>query len=875
MRTWVVPVLLVTALLRGASLAAESAAPQHTSDADLLKDFADPPLRFKSRPLWFWNAAPNPERTREQLNGCKERGYFGVGILPCYEGRTFMKPEFLAQYKIAVEHAASLGMKMCLYDEFWYPSGSAGGLLAGKFPEALGRRLDMLAVDVTGPKEVVQPVTNGVFMGAVAMETASYKRLNISDAAKNGTLTWNAPAGNWKVMVFTCVRPDGKLVDYLSPEAVKRFIELTYQTYHDAFPEHFGTTIDSAFYDEPAMYHVQGGRAWTERFNEKFREKHGQDPVIHYPALWFDIGPDTAAARNALFGFRAELFSTGFVKTVGDWCREHRIQLTGHVDQEELVNPVIGQAGDLIKAFKHQDIPGIDQIAKYGRASPAYKVVSSAAYNYDRPLVMTECYGGMDNPPQANLYKEAMDQYAKGINLMVPHAVWYEPAGPRMVPPDLSPGSAVYGPHLPEFNRYIGRCQRMLQGGRHVADIAVLYPIATLQAGSWFGPGDPYGGCVRILDADYMDVGERLALDVRRDFTFVHPEVFDERCRVEGAEIVLDNKVNWERHRIFILPGSAAIHASTARKLRTFFENGGRIIATTRLPDTSAEFGCDTEVREAMAAIFESGERAASVCPRFAASSTWELPGWHGAILAADRDLKTCWAARSRSGGGQWLEVDFGEKKTFAKTVVTPAGRGTTAYRIQAWDGSRWLDCVTGKELDREKADAFPAITAAKVRLCIDQTKDSEVSIAEFAVLDAQGQDLAARPRPAVRENARGGRAAFLINPTAEALRSALDAMLPSGDVVFEAPVKTRGGNLSYIHKVKEGRDIWFFGNSSDEPVDVSVRLRGRHRLKAWDPHTGQTAECSGVPAVEAGCEVTRVRLKLPAVRSLFLVGVQ
>ena len=37
---------------------------------------------------------------------------------------------------------------------------------------------------------------------------------------------------------------------------------------------------------------------------------------------------------------------------------------------------------------------------------------------------MTECYGGINDMPVVNLYKEAMDQFAKGINVMVPHAVW-------------------------------------------------------------------------------------------------------------------------------------------------------------------------------------------------------------------------------------------------------------------------------------------------------------------------------------------------------------------------------------------------------------------------------------------------------------------
>ena len=185
----------------------------------------------------------------------------------------------------------------------------------------MSKRLDMLADRCDGPKEFTQAVPAGTLMGAVAMEAATKQRLDITASIKEGTLRWNVPAGEWKVMIFTCVRDGGDgLVDYLEPQAVDAFIELTYQAYHDAMPEHFGTTIDSAFYDEPAFYHVQGGRAWTDRFNEYFRERFGTDPVILYPALWFDIGPDTAAARNALFGMRAELYATGFVKTINDWC---------------------------------------------------------------------------------------------------------------------------------------------------------------------------------------------------------------------------------------------------------------------------------------------------------------------------------------------------------------------------------------------------------------------------------------------------------------------------------------------------------------------------------------------------------------------------
>ena len=705
-----------------------------TSWESVRRDFGDPPLRWKSRPLWFWNGGLSPDRTRAMLAACQQSGYYGVGILPAL-GMTpaFMTPEYLDNYQVAVDTAASLGMKLCLYDEYWFPSGAAGGQLAKQYPEALSKRLDMTARDVRGPQKLAQDVPPEGFLGAVAMDLDSQRRLDISANVTGNKLTWDVPAGAWKIMVFRCVRDGARdLVDYLNPDAVKRFIELTYEKYYHKFPTHFGTTIDSAFYDEPTFHWVEGGRAWTEAFNEKFRQKYGHSPILQYPALWFDVGPETASDRNALLGFRAELYATGFPKVLNDWCREHRLELTGHVDQEEIVNPV-SLCGDLIKAFKYQDIPAVDQVFMYGRASKAYKLISSAAYNYDRPRVLTECYGGINNMPVQNLYKEAMDQFAKGINMMVPHAVWYAPTN-VIFPPELTPGNAIYGSHLSEYNRYMGRLQRLLQTGRHVADIGILYPIATLQAGYYFGPGKPYEGGVIPPEADYMEVGELLALGLRRDFTFIHPETLDQKCRVADARISLTNVTNYEEYPVFILPGSRCIHLSNLQKIKTFFDQGGTVIATTRLPDTSVEPGRDREVRTLVSEIFGDDQPAA------------------GHI------------------------------------------------------------------------------------------------------------------------NDRGGKAFFLATPNRDALRALLAQAATVPDVRIEKDLTVAKGNFSYIHKVIDGRQLFFFANSSETEVDSPVHLRGRWQLERWNPHTGEIATQPSTPTTVSGQDVTTTSLRLAPVHSVFLV---
>ncbi|MHB8899136.1 MAG: glycosyl hydrolase [Thermoguttaceae bacterium] len=754
--------LLAVALVAAGEPAApvgEPASPAGAAAIDgLRRDFAQPPAQWKSRPLWFWNGPLDDRTTAEIMEHSVASGYYGFGILPTKEmGVPFMSAEFLAHYRHAVETAARLGLKMCLYDEFWFPSGGAGGLLEAQYPEALGKRLDLVEKSVTGPAAVELEIPPGELMAAVAMHTQTKERVDLAPYVRDGRLAWQAPEGPWQVMLFVCVTDGARgLVDYLDPESVRKFVSLTYDKYYAAFPEHFGKTIDSAFYDEPTFHWVEGGRAWTPAFNRRYEEKFGASPVLDYPALWYDIGPETAAARNALFGLRAELFADGFVKTLADWCEAHGIGLTGHVDQEEIVNPV-GLCGDLIKIFEHQPMPGLDQIFAYDRGSCMYKVVSSAALNYGRPLVMTECYGGM-KLPLPNLYREAMDQFAKGVNVMVPHAVWYR-TNPITFPPELSWRTEPYASELPQYNQYIGRLQRVLQQGRPLVDMAVVYPIHGLQAAYHFGPGKPYTGGVIPDWADYMQVGEWLSLELRHDFTYLHPETLDARCRVADGLLRLEQPEFSQQYRVLVLPGMEAISVSNLARVRDFFDEGGQVIATTRLPDRSAERGKSEEVRELVRHIFGP-------------------------------------------------EV----------VVSPPAGVAPAAG----------------------EANTSPA---------------------------ASPGNAAAAPH----RNPRGGSAWFLPAPTAAALRQAVDQALSGPDVAWLEPPVVEGGHLTCLHKEIEGRQFWFFANSSDTQVNTPIRLRGEHALERWDPHTGRIEP----QATTQSSSGTELRLELAPVSSLFFVTSQ
>jgi hypothetical protein len=68
-------------------------------------------------------------------------------------------------------------------------------------------------------------------------------------------------------------------------------------------------------------------------------------------------------------------------------------------------------------------------------------------------------------------------------------------------------------------------------------------------------------------------------------------------------------------------------------------------------------------------------------------------------------------------------------------------------------------------------------------------------------------------------------------------------------------------------------RHFIFVANSSETPVDTSVRIRGKLDIEAWDPHTGDIRKCESSHQAISGEDLTIVPLYLPPVHSLFIVS--
>ncbi len=123
--------------------------------------------------------------------------------------------------------------------------------------------------------------------------------------------------------------------------------------------------------------------------------------------------------------------------------------------------------------------------------------------------------------------------------------------------------------------------------------------------------------------------------------------------------------------------------------------------------------------------------------------------------------------------------------------------------------------------------------------------------------------------------HANGGTAIHIPNPNEENLAEALHARIVE-DVAFNPSPKlaTDMGKFSYIHKIKDGQDIYFFSNSSDETIKTEVTLKGKLELYKADPHNGNIEKIENISHFTIdNQEFTKSTLTLKPVSASFWIS--
>ena len=477
---------------------------------EAFEEFLNPPREFGPMPFWFWNDDLDEEELIRQLHAFRDAHYGGF-VLHARVGLSrrigYLTEEFFRLARRIVEEAARLDMKVILYDEGSYPSGSAQGSVVAENPEYASRAIGLWEKEFAGPYSGYWRPNTGraildrhvcTLLGRMhengRIDSDSVQQL---EALPNDIFRIDAPVGKWMVMSVWNTQSGGHIRgvypeeesgsviapaagDILNPDAVACFIRLTHDRYFEHLKEFFGTTVIAMFTDEPSVFgksplRPKDPRPFTPGLIEWLETRWGYDPRPWLPALWLNFGEGTEELRRKYERAIQERMHEVFYAAQSKWCADHGIALTGHPARSNEMS-----------ALRYFQLPGQDMVWRYvepdkpsaleGEHSVAAKAATSGAQIRGSRRVLTEVLGAYGWKLTLEEVKWLFDWHlVRGNNLINPHAVFYSIRGRRAweSEPDLCLHN-VWQPYVGLINRYAQRVSRILCDGTHVCEVAVL-----------------------------------------------------------------------------------------------------------------------------------------------------------------------------------------------------------------------------------------------------------------------------------------------------------------------------------------------------------------------------------------------------------------
>ena len=463
-------------------------------NSETLKFLLYPSREYSPMPFWFWNDRLDEKEIIRQIREMNDKGVNGFVIHPRIglpRDIPYMSEKYLSYVKCAVEEAGRLNMKVILYDEGMYPSGSAHGMVVKAHPEFATRGIRCEESLVNVPKLADDEKLLFTFKARKisddSLDKTSIKSYD-GEALKEGEVFIHLIEGftHGHIRGIHIGEDDWeeppKSSDLLRFEAVSCFIELTHEAYYKALEKYFGNTVIGIFTDEPSVLgrgEDKRMKPWTVDFLTEL-EKEGIKPC-DIAAMWYDVGETTQSIRSKYAAAVNKRLTESFYKQLSDWCEAHNIALVGHP----------GKSYD-IGLLKYFGIPGQDLVfrrvapeegkALSGFDSTQAKCSSDSARHRGRKRNLNECFacGGKNMIEwsfNADDMKWTMDWlFVRGVNMLVPHAFFYSLNGDRRFgerPPDVGFNN-IWWKHYEAFSNYIKRMSYMMTDSVNQTGVAVL-----------------------------------------------------------------------------------------------------------------------------------------------------------------------------------------------------------------------------------------------------------------------------------------------------------------------------------------------------------------------------------------------------------------
>jgi hypothetical protein len=381
-----------------------------------------------------------------------------------------------------------------------------------------------------------------------------------------GHLTWDTPAGSWKILRFFQVPTGarngyGYYSDAMSSEALDQTWAVTMAPLlKEMSPEErrgiIGIEDDS----------WEGGEfTWTRKFPEEFRRRRGYDLAPYLPLL---AGADMADTTTR------ERFQRDYKLTISDLMADYHY---GHLEKlckanglmfySEAAGPNLHTA-DLLQNTSRVDIPMAEfWMPSYHRPTPKSQLFSRngacASHIYGMPLNMDEAFTSMGPEWEETPFsmKPVSDQaFCEGVNRICVHNFSHSPSMTAKPGYVYMPGTH-YEPRItwweqtPAFNQYLARCSFLLQQGKFVAD-AIFYK------GDDLGDGEP----TKIF---HPTLGDGF------DYDCSNTDVLLTRMSVKNGRIVLPDGMSY---RVLILPDNQPMAFDALQKVRDLIEAGATVV---------------------------------------------------------------------------------------------------------------------------------------------------------------------------------------------------------------------------------------------------------------------------------------------------------
>ncbi len=412
-----------------------------------------------------------------------------------------------------------------------------------------------------------------------------------SNMNEDGTLNWEAPAGNWAILRMgysltgakngpAVPAGTGFEVDKLSADYMKSY----YQGYTSMLKENLGELYGKRLQYFLVDSYEADAQNWTDKMIPEFTKRRGYDPTPYLPVLAGRIVGSSEISDRFLWDFRrtiADLLAddhyaafAGLAHADGIKVYSEAAGISLPVIQDALLNkskvdiPMgeFGMTQGLSAAGEWMSADELQKVHAYRGASDrmnAHQVdvreAASASHIYGKKLVATESWTGGGFEAPAALSKIGDYWNTQGVNRFIFHTSTHQPL-------DTKPGNSMVGAHFHRnitwaeqakpFFTYLGRNSFMLQQGKFVADI--LYFL-----GEGIPSAVPY----------WKNLNP--ALPEGYDYDCVNTEILLEQMKVKDGKIVLNSGMEYE---VLVLPDTKEMTLSVLQKIQELIREGATVI---------------------------------------------------------------------------------------------------------------------------------------------------------------------------------------------------------------------------------------------------------------------------------------------------------